>query len=279
MSEKSEDTKSEGSCRCLCCPRNKTLDKEIKKKDMEESSIMTNITLNSYKQDRVDYNLDEKKYNMEDYYFGRPEENKYTNEKLYNMEIQEIIFGIHPTFYGEKLEEKSFHPFFYLNLFNDEIEGFGVVIHYIYVPKSVKNEQLHLYEENGIEFIEKQYEEFETELKLIFNRAIQIPLVSLSKWIISYKPVEFGQMNLRQFFQKTIPVKGEYNQDFLKNLQKTCFDFCINSISRLNLKKKKAKAINEIKTNMESVLNNTKDSKHYKKYVDAFNKLFTTISE
>ena len=222
--------------------------------------------------------MDEKTYNMEDYYFGRPEKNEYTNEELYNMEIQEIIFGIHPTFYGEK-KENSFHPFFYLKLFNPEIEDFGVIIQYIYVPKSAKNDQLHLYEENGIEFIEKQYEDFDRELKLIFYRAIKKDLLSLSKWIISYKSSEIGKMNLREFFQKTIPEKGEYLQDFLVGLKKTCFDFCINSISRLNLKKKNAKAINEIKTNMKKVLNLTKNSKNYQKYVDAFNKLFNTISE
>ena len=58
--------------------------------------------MNSYEQASVVSNLNEKEYNMEDYYFGRPEKNEYTNEELYNMEIQEIIFGIHPTFYGER---------------------------------------------------------------------------------------------------------------------------------------------------------------------------------
>ena len=86
-------------------------------------------------------------------------------------------------------------------------------------------------------------------------------------------------MTLKQFFQRAIPAKGEYLQSFLKGLQKTCLDFCINTISRLNLRKKKLNAVREIKTNMESVLKKTERSKNYRRYVDGFNKLFETISE
>ena len=191
------------------------------------------------------------------------------------MGIEEIIFGIHPTIYGER-REKSFHPFFYLRLYNPDIENFGVIVQYAVVPKEAK--QVHLYEKNGIEFIEKTYDDFETEMKLIFHRGIGVDIINLNKWVISYKSLEIPRMTLEDFFERAIPKKGEYTQDKLKKLKKTCIEFCINVINNLNLPKKKARAINEIKTNMERVLRMAKGAKHYENYVKSFNYLFEVIS-
>ena len=152
------------------------------------------------------------------------------------MGIGEIILGIHPTIY-EKQNEKSFYPFFYLKLYNPDIENFGVIVQYVFVPKEAR--EVHLYEKNGIEFIEKTYDQFETEMKLIFYRGIGVNIVNLNKWIISYRSLEFNQMTLGNFFHTAIPVKGEYTQDKLKNLKKKCIEFCINAIRNLNLPKKK----------------------------------------
>jgi len=64
--------------------------------------------------------------------------------------------------------EKSFDPFFYLKLINEDSNDFGVVIQYIVIPKDAKEEQIHLFEEDREEFIEKPLREFENEIKLIF---------------------------------------------------------------------------------------------------------------
>ena len=132
-------------CDLIICPqakKNKLITPKIKK------DLGNNIVQNTPRN-----KCEEKK--LEDYYFGRPEKNEYSDEDLLNMEIQEIIFGIHPTAYGEDLSQKSFHPFFYLQLNNEDCQDFGVVIHYIHVPQDATKDQIHLYGENGIEFIEK----------------------------------------------------------------------------------------------------------------------------
>ena len=146
------------------------------------------------------------------------------------------------------------------------------------VPKDAKKNQVHLYEDNGIEFIEKTYDVFEEELKLIYANGIEEYIPSLSKWIISFKSMEFDRMTLREFFEKAIPDKGEYKQEYLKGLKKTCFDFCINTIERLELKKK-PNSIKDIKSNMEKGLNKAKGSKHFNDYQKAFNRLFSIITK
>lgn len=134
---------------------------------------------------------------------------------------------------------KNFHPFFYLRLYNPYIENFGVIVQYIVVPKDAT--QIHLYEINGVEFIEKTYDVFENEMRLIFYR-INVAIENLSKRVISYKSIEFGpNMTLKKFFEKAIPEKGVFTQDKLKGLQKTCIEFCIQTIQNLKLKKKKQK--------------------------------------
>ena len=257
------------------------MDKQTIIEEVKLHETMTNRALSSMDEEiKSNYSNFEQKnqIRIEDYYFGRPERNQYTNEELFEMPIEEIIFGIHPTVYGKNYE-KSFHPFFYLKLHNEDIEDFGVVVQYIFVPEDTKEEQLHLYEKDGIEFIEKVFDDFDRELKLIFYRATEDNILNLSKWVISYKSFDIARMTLGQFFQIAIPKKGEYLQNYLKNLKKTCIEFCIKTIVRLNLPKKKAKAIEPIKSNMQKALKLAKDSKNYKKYEEGFNALFNLITE
>lgn len=268
-------------CWCCNCRKNKVIDHDQMKKDLDDintlnESIIKDFEVQSKNEDENNLTLD-KKPKIEDYYFGRPVKNEFYDLDLYSMEIEEIILGIHPTIYKDKKGnfEKSFHPFFYLRLYNPDIENFGVIVQYIFVPKDAK--QIHLYEKNGVEFIEKTYEVFENELRLIFNR-INVIISNLSKWVISYKSKEFdSNMTLKKFFEIALPAKGEFTQDKLEGLKKTCIEFCIQTIQNLKLKKKKAKAINEIKENMRSVLEMTKGCKNYGKYVEGFNQLFKVI--
>ena len=200
----------------------------------------------------IEGNLQKKK---EHYYFSRPIENKYSNEELYDMEIQEMIVGIHPTIY--KKNKKSFHPFFFLQLFGDDIDDFGVIVQYIKIPDDVKDNQKHVYEEDGVEFIEKKRKDFENELRLILFNGTGIKIGSLSEWTITYRQKEFSEvMTLGDFFRKAIPVKGFYLQKELnpKVFEKTCIGFCINAIKNLNLSKKKVKSSSKRIMNLKSVL-------------------------
>lgn len=52
-----------------------------------------------------------------------------------------------------------------------------------------------------------------------------------------------------------------------------------SNYTKFEVKKKRAKAINEIKENMRSVLEKTKGCKYYDKYVKGFNQLFKVISD
>lgn len=235
-------------CGCCNCSRNKVIDDAQRQKDSDGIKIMNESIIKDFEDqskngdgDENNVTLDEKP-KIEDYYFGRPEKNEYYYLDLYNMEIEEIILGIHPTIYKDKNEkfENSFHPFFYLRLYNPDLENFGVIVQYIVVPKDAK--QIHLYEENGVEFIEKTYDVFENELRLIFKR-INVIITNLSKWVISYKSKEFdSNMTLKKFFEKSLPAKGEFTQDKLKGLKKKkCIEFCIQTIQNLKLKKKNQK--------------------------------------
>lgn len=270
---------------CECCnwSRNKVIDDAHRQKDSDSIKIINESIIKDFEDqskngDENNLTLD-KKPKIEDYYFGRPEKNEYYDLDLYNMEIEEIILGIHPTIYKDKNEkfENSFHPFFYLRLYNPDLENFGVIVQYIVVPKDAT--QIHLYEENGVEFIEKTYDVFENELRLIFKR-INVIITNLSKWVISYKSREFGpNMTLKNFFEKALPTKGEFTQDKLKGLKKNMYWILYSNYTKFEVKKKRAKAINEIKENMRSVLEKTKGCKYYDKYVKGFNQLFKVISD
>ena len=50
-----------------------------------------------------------------------------------------------------------------------------------------------------------------------------------------------------------------------------------SNITKFEVKKKRAKAIKEIKANMKSVLEKTKGCKYYDKYVKGFKQLFKVI--
>ena len=85
--------------------------KEIEKRKLNES----NTSVNTFSMITNDSIYDDIK--LEDYYFRRPVENKYSNNELYSMDIEEIYLGIHPTIYKKDKKdnqyEKSFHPFFF----------------------------------------------------------------------------------------------------------------------------------------------------------------------
>ena len=227
---------------------------------------------------------EDKEITIDDYYFGIPEENKYSDEALLGMKIERILFGIHPTLYKKDMSQKSFHPFFYLELNNEYVENFGVVVQYVKVPDDIKTKnQVHFYEE--IEFIEKIYSDFENELKNIFNLAgIKEIFKGISEWIIklSLDKSESESMTLKNFFEKTIE-KNEYLQEFIMNKdnskRKTCFDFCCNTIQRLEVKKKKKEALKTIKSNMEKALILAKGANFYDKYLEGFNEIFNLITE
>ena len=105
------------SC-CCWCFRNKVIDKAQLQKDSDDikilnESIIKGFEVQSKNGDTNNLTLDEKP-KIEDYYFGRPVNNEYYDIDLYNMEIEEIILGIHPTIYKNKNEkfENSFSSLF-----------------------------------------------------------------------------------------------------------------------------------------------------------------------
>ena len=210
------------------------------------------------------------------YFFFRPEKNEYSNEELYEMKIREIIIGIHPTIY--KKEKKSFHPFFYLKLYRKDVEIFGVIVQYLKIPPDVKENQMHVYEEDGVEFIEKYEEDFENELRNIFYYS-NIIIGSLSEWIFTYNNMEFESMTLFEFFKRVIPAKGIWLQKELnpKN-QKSCFHFCIDAIKNLNITKKAFKPNEKRIKNLGNALLETSNSENFDLYIKAFIELiFKTI--
>ena len=264
-------------------PRNKTnTPKQIEKDKAKLNNLNASNLKNSKNANSTRQTIDSSEYelNPEDSYFRRPMKNNYTNNELFSMNIEEIILGVHPTFYkkGEKCH-KSFHPFFYLKLFNEDIENFGVIVQYLKVPKDVLEEQHHLYEKNGVEFIEKNYDEFENELKLIFDNVEGLNMLNISNYIITFSSSQFDKMTLGDFFLKAIPEREEWTQDKLKGFKKTCFDFCRNTIEKLNVKKKKKKAIEKTKNNLANMIDIAKDEKYYDKYKEGFEALFNNISE
>ena len=275
-----------------CCVnncRNKTITPEQEEKDNEKSLALNEFNLNLCKTNNVnsysnfqthDSLIHKQKAGLEDFYFARPMWNSFTKNELLSMNIEEIIFGVHPTLYKKGFESfKSFHPFFYLKLDNDKIENFGVIVQYIKVPEDVSEEQHHLYEENGVEFIEKNYEKFENELKLIFYDAEELNIPNISDYVIRFSSFQFDRMTLGDFFKKAIPEEGIWIQDKLKRLEKTCFDFCKNAIEKINVRKKKKNAIEKIKKNLSNIIDKAKDAKYYDKYIEGFEAIFNVISE
>lgn len=91
-----------------------------------------------------------------DYYFRRPIKNQFKEEELLKMNIIEINLGIHLILI-EKSKNKSFHPFFFIKLNNPK--KIGVIIQYIKLSKEEKK-LTHLYEEDGVEYLEISNSDF-----------------------------------------------------------------------------------------------------------------------
>ena len=215
-----------------------------------------------------------------DYYFGRPVKNNFTNEELYEMEILEINIGIHPTIYNNNKNNKSFHPFFYLKLHREDIQDFGVIVQYLKIPNIVELNQTHIYEDDGVEFIEKDKGTFDKELIKILNFGADVKTASSSEYLITYNSKEFDPMTLGDFFHRAIPVKGIWLQKEIKPKgEKNCMAFCIESIKNLNLKKKKITSSLKKIHNMKMALITANESENFELYKKGLDKLFRVIFE
>lgn len=268
-----------------CCGKNREATKEEKIKDeqkvkiIEKKSLNESITsINTFSRITNDSNYENIK--LEDYYFRRPVVNNYSNNELYSMDIEEIYLGIHPTMYKKDNNqyEPSFHPFFYLRLPNEEDELFGVVVQYIVVPKDAKDEQIHLYEEDGVEFIEKSFKEFQDEIKIIFYTATG-DVFNINDYTVRYSSKQFQKMTLGEFFHRAIPEQGVWLQKYLIKMRKTCFEFCMSTIQKIGVNKKKKKAIEVIRESIKEIIDKSENAKYYDRYVYAFEKLFDEITE
>ena len=174
--------------------------------------------------------------------------------------------------------------FFYLKLINEDSNDFGVVVQYIVIPKDAKKEQIHLFEEDGVEFIEKPFREFENEIKLIFYRGIG-HMINIEDYTIKYASYQFENKNmtLGEFFQKAIPEKGIWLQKYLMGLKKNCFEFCINTINKIGVHKKRERAIEKVKRNIKKIIDDAKNSKYYESHVQGpenpFNSITKTVND
>ena len=260
-------------CPCCDCIEDRIATEYEKNKD--EQSIIE-IESDSILKDSKDEML-----RPDNCFFKRPEKNKYSNNDLYSMQIYEIYLCIHPTVYLDKITnelDKSFHPFFYLKLITEDSNDFGVVVQYIILPKNAKNEQIHLFEDDGVEFIEKPYREFENEIKLIFYRGYK-RIIHIDDYSIKYLAQnQFNNMTFGDFLHKAIPEKGIWLQKYLKGLKKNCFEFCINTINKIGVNKKRQRAIEKVKKNIKKIIDDAKDSEHYDKYLQGFENLFNAIT-
>ncbi len=257
--EKNEENKENRKSRCCCCDDRKSLSDSEEKKIINETTRMEDDSLNS----TID--VEKKKDDLNEYFFSLSNK-KYTDEELLNMDIYEINIGFHPT----KIPNDgsiSFHPFFYLKLNNeDEI---GLVIQYTKLNPE-KSEKTHMYE--GIEYLEKNYKIFEAELINIFKK-IKVNFMA-SKYLIPYY---IANMNLRDFFQKIMPVQGMWTQNSFNIKNHACIHFCVDALKKLQLKGKKPEIIAEYKKYIFKVIEYGKQSKYYKYYKNGFEQLFNLI--
>ena len=80
-------------CDCCCkCTRTKTATIDIKKEIEQSVQSVETASFNSI-------DLDDNELKQEDFFFARPVKNRYSNNELYSMEIDEIYLCIHPTKY------------------------------------------------------------------------------------------------------------------------------------------------------------------------------------
>ena len=211
----------------------------------------------------------------ESYYFLNPEKNIFDDEELLNMKIIDVSIGIHITKIFSNNNNKgdfSFHPFFYVNLKN--INNIGVIIQYI-KPKLKNINSTHFFEEDGVEYLEKNNEDFEIEYLNLIKKVSKIDHL-INKWLIKYDNFDLGQITLREFFNKIIPQKGKWLQKKLNPLKHGCIHFCIDAIKNLGIKKERREIL-LVKSRMKKVLELTENQKYYKKYVEGFNALFDAI--
>ena len=279
---------------CCYCGRRKPLNKdEIKKRNDEFDNTMDDITsdnnndsinpaikaniVNGIQNDSQKDNTN-KKDNI-NYYFRRPIKNQFKEEELLKMNIIEINLGIHLTLI-ENSKNKSFHPFFFIKLNNPK--KIGVIIQYIKLSKEEKK-LTHLYEEDGVEYLEISNSDFIKEYTQRIKKISKSDLL-VDDWLINYNSCELGNITLEQFFNKIIPKKGEWAQKKLNPKTHGCIHFTIESIKKLGIKKDEIE-IKPIKERMRKVLDNirlesTNDKKKillYQKYEEAFNELFKVI--
>ena len=251
---------------CFCsCDEERKIDNNSKKK--MEKSIDEVITNASFYIKNTE--------NEELYYFPIPEKNNYDDEELLNMNVIDVSLGIHKTrILANNVNNGniSFHPFFYVNLKNKN--NIGVIIQYIN-SKGNNNKSIHLWEENGVEYLEKNNLDFEIQY-LYFIKEVSENDLQINKWLIKYDIIDLGKITLRQFFEKIIPVKGIWLQKNLHPLKHGCIHFCIDAIKNLGIKKENEE-IESVKERMKNVLKLTENQNYYEKYNEGFNALFDAI--
>lgn len=86
-------------------------------------------------------------------------------------------------------------------------------------------------------------------------------------------------MTLGEFFHRAIPKQGVWLQRYLIGMRKTCFEFCMSTIQKIGVNKKKKKAIEVTKKNIKEIIDKSENAKYYGRYVYGFEKLFDEITE
>ena len=254
-------------CYCCCPDDRKVPDKEETYKNLQKE-------LDQTKTDYGDEDDEHAKKNQNYFYM---EDKLYDDEELLNMKIIDINFGIHQTKItsGSNKGNISFHPFFYVKLNNKK--DIGVIIQYLKIEEQSHN-LTHLWEENGVEYLEKNKKKFELEYLNFIKKVSEIDLF-IDDWLINYNIYDLQDVQittLRDLFNKIIPKKGIWLQNKLNPLTHGCIHFCIEAIKNLGIKKKKNQ-IKEIKERMRKVLDFTKNQKYYQNYCNGFKELFKEI--
>jgi hypothetical protein len=181
-------------------------------KSCTQTKNVVNDEQNQELLDKINYEIKTSKNSNQpiDYdYFSRPVRNAYLDQELLDMSIIEILLGIHLTKISGKSKEKgekSFHSFFYIKLKNNK--NMGVIVQYIVLPKDDINIQTHLVGDNGIEYLEKDWSNFEKEY-LYFIQKVSKEDLTVYDWVIKYDKIDLRDINtLREFFILINPVAG-----------------------------------------------------------------------
>ena len=143
------------------------------------------------------------------------------------------------------IEYNSFHLFFFIELKNEL--NIGVVVQYLKIEEKEKD-KYHLWEDDGVEYLETNIKNFKPQyLNKIYN--VIDNSYDIDDWLIIYDNVDLNYINLKGFFEKTIPEKGKCIQSKLNPKEHGCLHFIIESIKNLGIKKKEA----EIKAKKEKI--------------------------